>query len=490
MNRLFLFLGMTGFVIACHAQNISGNSRDEFEAFRRQAHADLQDFRMQNNEQFIDFVRQAWKNFKSKDPLKIPHEEEVPPVVIKDGEEEKRKKDNPIVIDEVIAPKPLTPQPTPISPIKEDPTSESAYIKFDYYGTPCRVRRPVNHLITLSKLTSNAVADALSVLTNKEYDNLIYDCIRLRDSMQLCDWAYLYLLQQVSDIIYRKGSNESVLLMAYMYMQSGYMMRLAEANNQLYMLFASRHTVYELPFYEIGGTKFYAMSDKVPERLSISEAKYPNEQSLSFMISNPMKLSERNSDHRSIKSKRFPDVTSSVQVNKNLIDFYNSYPTSHISDDFMTRWAMYAMVPLQESIRNTLYPQLRKAISGRNQLSAVNRLLNWVQTGFVYEYDDKVWGHDRAFFPEETLYYPYCDCEDRSILFSRLVRDLLGLDVLLVYYPGHLAAAVGFTENVSGDYIMHNGMKYVIADPTYINAPVGLTMPKMENSKAKVILLK
>ena len=28
-------------------------------------------------------------------------------------------------------------------------------------------------------------------------------------------------------------------------------------------------------------------------------------------------------------------------------------------------------------------------------------------------------------------YYPYSDCEDRSILFARLVKDLLGLDVVM-----------------------------------------------------------
>ena len=116
-------------------------------------------------------------------------------------------------------------------------------------------------------------------------------------------------------------------------------------------------------------------------------------------------------------------------------------------------------------------------------------LLNFVQTAFVYEYDDKVWGGDRAFFAEESLYYPYCDCEDRSILFSRLVRDLLGLKVLLVYYPGHLATAVCFTDNVTGDYISLNNQKYVVCDPTYIGAPVGATMPDMDNGKAKVILL-
>ena len=119
----------------------------------------------------------------------------------------------------------------------------------------------------------------------------------------------------------------------------------------------------------------------------------------------------------------------------------------------------------------------------------MERLLNFVQTAFVYEYDNKVWGGDRAFFAEETLYYPYADCEDRAIFLSRLVRDLLRLDVILVFYPGHLAMAVCFTQNVAGDYIMLNGKKYIICDPTYIGAPVGLTMPDMDNATAQVILL-
>ncbi len=117
------------------------------------------------------------------------------------------------------------------------------------------------------------------------------------------------------------------------------------------------------------------------------------------------------------------------------------------------------------------------------------QILNWVQTAFQYEYDDKVWGHDRAFFAEETLYYPYCDCEDRAILFTRLVRDLLGLKCILVYYPGHLASAVCLKQQVNGDYISLDGDVYTICDPTYIGAPVGITMPEMDNRSAKVIKL-
>ena len=145
---------------------------------------------------------------------------------------------------------------------------------------------------------------------------------------------------------------------------------------------------------------------------------------------------------------------------------------------------------MSEEAAGTLYPSLRAAIDGKPQREAVGRLLDFVQTAFTYEYDDKVWGGDRAFFAEETLYYPYCDCEDRSILFSRLVRDLVGLDVVLVYYPNHLATAVRFTDDVAGDHIMLRDEKYVVCDPTYIGAPVGATMPGMDNSTVKVIMLK
>ena len=152
---------------------------------------------------------------------------------------------------------------------------------------------------------------------------------------------------------------------------------------------------------------------------------------------------------------------------------------------------MYANTPMDDNITMSLYPSLKKQLKDKTELEATNMLLNTLQTGLKYEYDDIVWGSDRAFFSEESLYYPYCDCEDRAILLTRLVRDLLGLKCLLVYYPGHLAAAIEYSDStVKGDYISLDGHKYIIADPTYINAPIGYTMPGMDNSSAKVIKLK
>ena len=179
-----------------------------------------------------------------------------------------------------------------------------------------------------------------------------------------------------------------------------------------------------------------------------------------------------------------------VCTNKNLIDFFNTYPSSMINDDFITRWAMYANTPLDIMTKEKLYSSIRPCIEGMDAKETVEYLLNFVQTGFEYEYDDKVWGCDRAFFAEETLFYPYCDCEDRSILFSRMVRDLVGLSVVLVYYPRHLATAVRFNDDVPGDFLVIGNDRYVVCDPTYIGAPVGKTMPGMDNQTAKAIVLR
>ena len=70
------------------------------------------------------------------------------------------------------------------------------------------------------------------------------------------------------------------------------------------------------------------------------------------------------------------------------------------------------------------------------------------------------------------------------------MRDLVGLKCALIYYPGHLAAAVNFSMEVMGDYFVDNGSRYVVCDPTYIGAPVGRSMPDMDNGKASIVLLK
>lgn len=476
-------------VAICHAQKIdTSKSRSEMDNFVQSTTDDFNDFRRQSMAQFAEFVKNPWKEFEETKPVPKPNPKPVPPI-IKDDNKDKPIEDNPIVIEEVVEPIIEEPQPQPVEPIEEIPVISPSCLNFTFFGTTDKVRLNNESLPLLRSVDEQSVATMLQQLSTEENDNLIVDCLEIRKNRKLSDWAYLQMLNSIANEAYPEKPNEAQLLMAYIYLQSGYKMRLASDGTKLYMLFASKHLIYEKPSFAVDGDSYYGVNE-LPDRLYICQSSFPNEQSLSLLINTNQLLTFNKTDNRSIISDRYPSMKLDVSVNKNLLDFYSTYPTSALDGNIMTRWAMYANTPMDSNISTSLYPSLKELLKDKSDLEATNMLLNTLQTGLIYEYDDKVWGSDRAFFSEESLYYPYCDCEDRAILLTRLVRDVLGLNCLLVYYPGHLAAAIEYSDDsVKGDYITLDGRKYVIADPTYINAPIGCTMPGMDNATAKVIKL-
>lgn len=478
------------FGIMSFMANAQVNGFEEaYKAFRQQAIQDYENFRDKVNKEYADFMRQAWERYQALPEIPKPKDEPpVPPTPYPKDDKEEPIKDTPQPYEEIIPVVEPEPQPKPVAPIREQPQPEETYFNFSFFQASCKVRLDESHRFVLKDCQMNTLADAWERLAGSEYNNVIRDCLELRIRHRLCDWAYLLMLQELSDAYFGKNTNESTLLCAYLYCQSGYQMRLGLGNNRLYLLVASKHQIYESGYWEIDGMSYYPFNCQ-EQSLEICGASFPDEQPLSLLVNESPLFTERLADSRTLQSERYPNVKVEVSSDENLVSFFATYPTSMLNDNFCTRWSFYANTPMSERMKNQLYPSLQNAVKGRSQHEAVNILLNFVQTAFVYEYDDKVWGGDRAFFAEESLYYPYCDCEDRSILFSRLVRDLLGLKVLLVYYPGHLATAVHFTESVSGDYISLDNQKYVVCDPTYIGAPVGATMPDMDNGSAKVILL-
>lgn len=486
IRRLFL-LCLSTFIYINNVCAQTNEAQQRYEEFRRQARGEYEAFRDEANRQYAEWMQQAWASYQILPAIPKPKEKEVPPVVIEEEERNKPIDNNPLPIEEVITTPNKEPQPVPIGPIREQPQPNEKYVSFMFYGTNLQVRFNDEERFILNNLSEKSLSDAWSKLSGITYNNTIRDCLELRIRLNLCDWAYLQMLQRLSETCLGKG-NEATLLMAYIFCQSGYMMRLGKTDRQLTMLIVSKHHIYGWAYYKDGDYCLYPIGMEARD-IQICDIHFPNEQPISLWITQQPKLACSMSQNRTLKSQRYNYLTINTSVNRNLIDFYNSYPASEVDDNFMTRWAMYANTPMAKEVEDVLYPALRKNIVNLSQLEAAEHLLNWVQTAFVYEYDEKVWGGDRAFFAEESLYYPYCDCEDRSILFSHLVRDLLGLQVVLVYCPGHLAAAVCFTEDVRGDYIPLNGKRFVICDPTYIGAPVGRTMPDMDNRTAKVILL-
>lgn len=542
-GRILLMLLALMCFNAVSAQDDEDDPRKAFEKARKQMHKDYDDFRKQALAEYSEFVRQAWKHFDAEPAVPAPKEEEILPQLAPGADQETaswfgkqldklgslfkskgrkvpetiqpkpapqpQAKNKPVEnkpvqvkVQEVIKPEAPIKQPEPLAEVKEETFRANSYMKFDVFGTECKVRIGENCRFKLNDVSANSVADVIAdEFLKPQYDNMLYDCLQERKRHDFSDWTYYQMLKALTSKFYGEGTNEAVLAQAFLYSQSGYKMRLAHDKDHLYMLAATRHFIYNKLFFSLDGEWYFLLDGKQSDQLGICQASFPKESSLSLQISKAQRLAMNPTNERTLRSTKNPDFTFTIRSNKNYIDFLGTYPSSTVNNNFMTRWSMYANCPLDEGIREQLYPQMKEKLEGKTELEAVQELLWWIHGNidlegeiqnadcFLYRYDEDVWGVDRAFFGEETLFYPYCDCEDRSILLSHFVRDVVGLDVVLVYYPGHLAMAVNFNEPVEGDYVECEGRKFIVVDPTYIGSKVGETMPMVANEPTTVILL-
>ena len=491
---LLLFLFVCGNNLS--AQNNDYNAylkqrQEELDKYKSKQIIDFEAYRDRINSEFAEFMSMPWEKKERKAPLVKPKDEvpDVPPIVLPDLDEIEIPEDNEIIIKD-IKPLVIDDKPIPIAPVKYKPKPSEKTISVMLYGTKCMLRFDVGGKKHMQGTNEKAAAKYWSFLSSGDYDNLLADCLAVKDRIDLCDWAYYKLLSVASEFIYGK-TNEGVLLCAWLMNQSGFDLRLGRTqDNSIHLMLQVSEGVLGYTYYVLNGHNYYLFEKGDLGSMYIFDRGFPGAKPLRLTLTESNKFDRKVSKERVLKSRRYPDVVVSANANMNLLELYSDYPQAFSGGDSRTTWSIYANAPVSAELKNTVYPRLRKAIEGKSQAEAANILLNFVQTAFDYKVDNDAWGYERAFFPEETVYYPFSDCEDRAILFSRLVRDIMKRDAILLYYPGHLATAVEFSETIPGDYIIIAGHRYLVCDPTFINAEIGRTMPGMDNSKAYVVLLK
>lgn len=366
---------------------------------------------------------------------------------------------------------------TPMSPLYR---GESGRSKIAYGGLAFYLNNSLNRKCSLNGLNENAIADAYEALCNSDYKPLLADCAQIRKDLRLNDWGVFTLVRQVADT-YCGTANESIVMQQFLLNEMGYKARMArKATEDKMMLFvATDCSIYAHPYITLNGQNYYNLSGN-------------NEQCQFYMCQKDSPKAKNSVGMQLKEAPLFPGTVVSsthqakgsaarvtVDVPKALMDFYKDYPQCDYS--------VYFNAPVNAAMEKRILSSLAPLVQGRNEADAANILINFVQTAFQYQTDGQQFGYEKPFFVEELFYYPYSDCEDRAMLFSYLVRKLLGLDVVLLDYPEHIATAVRFNGNVSGDYLMVNGRKYIVCDPTYIGASIGMTMPRYKTVSAKVL---
>ena len=499
-NRKFGSLFFNGFVMkkyrilfvcgmVCLAGSVWGQTFEEykkrvwqdFEKYKTEEWRKFKEYRDKVNAEFAEYMRRPWTKREAEPPIPVPDRPKPPKPVVKDPNRQPTYE--PLPFDGVTPVPRIEPVPQPKMPLPDIVIPQKRpKFSFMFYGTPCGVSLAEEHRFTLKGTDENSVADVWKQLASDKYLPVFAECMAWRTKLGLCDWGYVRFVERLTEAFFpAEQQNEARLLQMYILTQSGYKVRIARTREQLALLLPSKEEIYKYSYLNLNDEKYYVIDTSLCKRsFHVFEREFPEEQFFSLQIPTHPLLDFLPSEPQRLTSQRYPDLSVEISVNRNLIDFYDDYPQSNA-------WNVYVQASLDENVKEELYPALRKAITGKNKPEAARILIDFVQTAFEYQTDNEQFGGERALFADETFYYPYSDCEDRAILYSVLVRELLGLEVVLLHYPGHLATAVCFGEEVPGDYFTLEGRRYVVCDPTYIHADIGKSMPQYKTTKADII---
>ena len=444
-------------------------------------------FRDSINAAYAEKMQQRWEKFQLQAAKPVPAKPEPPKPVAKPVEEAPAPATplpTPVAMKPKVPEKPLSPQPIlPAQPIERPAQEPAPQYTFSFHHTPCAVHLQQSQSFSLPNASESSSAAAWKKMSESGFDLVADDCLKHRERLTLDDWGYIELTKTLSESFLGKGTNESVLMQIYLLAQSGYRIRIARNNNRLIPLIPFTCDLYGYSYLTIDGEHYYLIcNEKNGGSYSVFNEKFDGEKTASLFMRSEPNLTDTPTTPKTFTSKRYPAVAAEVAVNKNLIEYYNNYPVT----DY---WNEYAKASLSRDVKKTLYPILKREIAGKSEVEAANILLNFVQTAFPYKTDQEQFGYERPLFGDEIFYYPFCDCEDRSILFCILVHDLLKLNIVMLEYPNHIATAVRFKKEVSGYYIQIEYDKFVICDPTYIGASVGDCMPQFRDTKSAIVVV-
>ena len=443
------------------------------------------------NREFAQYLAEAWPDY----PLK----KKEPPI----------KKPVPLTVCKPDTPRPLParqpvkhtapPQPprTPLADKIKNPANRPLpkvpvalpdnSLKLSFYGTQIALAKVAYSLPHLAGTDEQSVANYWNALTQLPYIDWTNEIRQLQSSLGLNDWGMYLLINRTFEVKFPgRPDNEQTVFTVFTLNQLGYKAKIGRSHQKLLPLIAFNCNVFNATFFRYGnenGTVYTVYNPGHADLTTIQSCRMEYGGATRLMDMSLTTIPALYTQ-AALQPLKVGEQSYNLSYDKNYMQLLGTYPCV----DFR----LYAESTPSEAFLQSMEEQLRPLIHNKSQEEAVNALLRFVQYAFKYKTDDEQFGYERWFFPEETVASAYSDCEDRAILFSQLVRRLLNMEVVLVYYPGrHLATAVRFDNpDTTGDYLNVDGKKFLICDPTYIGATLGMGMPQLRQVPIEVIRLK
>lgn len=481
-----LMMGMLLLPIRMRAQIDSSNTQGNYLRFKEQALSDYYNFKSQSMNDFERFIAETWKEYKSftekqgaysaKKPETLPSLSVSSNIIDVDA---------PFLNSQMIYENWESEQPK--NTIVYPSQSQGDIVPINFYGRHLEFEIPNSLRIKAKGIKEKQIAKYHEEMRQNDTEHILQkqldDAVSL---MGLNEWGYFILLRSISEAIFQ-NANDRVLFSFYMLHSHGFKARVGRGSmsGQLLLLLAidNQKEVYSQTFYRINDTKYY----KVYGNSQKDESVYTYDEK-----ADDKGLKEIGLDFTNTLSIAACDKTRKLHLNKANMDIELPYSTAHLRyyDEIPTTvFPIYFKTAVSKEAEQVLEQTFNTLAKTYNKVQLVDIMLNFVQTAFPYKIDELQFGHEKYFFPEEVIGYPFSDCEDRSALFAWLIQRYIGYDVVGVLYDDHLATGVCFGNDaqIEGKSVMLKGKRYVVCDPTYSNAPIGTVMPKFANANYEIV---
>ncbi len=459
--------------IVAISQYLSANS--EYEEWKNSQNSEYIEYKKSIDEEFIALLNSEWKEFEtfSEGAIYKKPKPKIEPII----KFEKELPKGEIIKSPLVKLKEA--ETIKISKPKLEPKIDTTLktVKINFYGEELNFIHEDNINFSLISINQNSISKAFENLSKIDVSNFLTQIDIYAKSLGLNSWAKYLLIQNLAEALI-KDNNKATLFRWYLLLKSGFDVKLAYDYNSLYILSKVSHKIYDKKYVEIDGSKYYILDKKYSQKLNSYNGNHKNaNKKLSFAIELPIKL------YNSLINKNIQfdyqgkNYKFKAQYSKNLIDFYKTMPPLEYNLYFDTNYPLLA----------SLSQELREKIRGKSEIEAINFLLRFTQKAFNYKSDIEQFHYEKSMFADEVIHYPYSDCEDRAVMFSYLVKTILGLDVVGVVYSSHMATAVALSSNINGESFIYKNKKFTIADPTYINANIGIVIPEYKNQEFKIV---
>lgn len=462
--------------------SIANSFRKEFEQFKQDIEQEHRYFINKNDSIFVRFLKDSWEEFEVfykevHEPPKPVIQPQIEENVVPEQQELKSAPSDGnkshLVPDEKME---ISPEKVPA---EKSENFGRTMLNFDFYGAETEMLYP-GSLPVLEQIDEENIEIYFEKACKLvAIQDLVDELQKIKKRKRLNDWGYYKLVEETA-IRLESDEPRQVLIIWVILLKSGYNVKVGFNPGEIYLMFPAHEEIFSSLYFTLDGTPYYIQTNweknKPLPRLRVHRANYPGNKKLSMQITEIPLLGKKPVK----RNMFFQSDTILVTTNEYLAHFFNDYPLCDLKVFFST--------PLSGSVLQPLERYFYPKFSGKTDFEKTALLLRFVQNAFQYKTDDDQFGHEKYFFPDEVFYYPFSDCEDRSVLFSRLVKHFTENDCVGLDFPGHVNTAVLFNEKVDGTFIELDDKKFMVCDPTYQNAPIGYLDPRYQKYQPKVII--